>query len=115
MTDFYGLQSLLVRRMVVDGESFALLLNGNSGFSIRLIDAEQVDASLNRVINDGRIVQGVEFNNQGRRVAYWILPERPGCRSLWYSKRCAFPRKILFTCSGRKRQDRYVGSAGSRL
>jgi lambda family phage portal protein len=78
LTDFYGLQALLVRRMVVDGESFALLLNGDSGFSIRLIDAEQVDASLNRVINDGRIVQGVEFNNQGRRVAYWILPERPG-------------------------------------
>lgn len=78
LTDFYGLQALMVRRMVIDGEAFALLLNTDSGFRIRLIDSEQVDASLNRVIENGRIVQGIEFNNQGQRVAYHVLPERPG-------------------------------------
>jgi lambda family phage portal protein len=78
LTDFYGLQALLVRRMVVDGEAFALLLNTEAGFSIRLIDAEQVDASLNCVLDNGRIIQGVEFNSQGQRVAYHVLPERPG-------------------------------------
>jgi capsid protein len=60
--------------MVIDGEAFALLLNTDSGFRIRLIDAEQVDASLNRVIDNGRIVQGIEFDTQGRRVAYHVLP-----------------------------------------
>lgn len=78
LTDFYGLQALMVRRMVIDGEAFALLLNTEAGFRIRLIDAEQVDASLNRVIDNGRIVQGIEFDTQGRRVAYHVLPERPG-------------------------------------
>ena len=35
----------MVRRMVVDGEAFALLLNSEAGLSLRLIDSEQVDAS----------------------------------------------------------------------
>jgi lambda family phage portal protein len=76
--DFYALQSLMVRRMVVDGESFAILLNSEVGFQIRLIDSEQVDASLNRALDIGRICQGIEFNAQGKRVAYHVLPERTG-------------------------------------
>jgi lambda family phage portal protein len=78
LTDFYGLQALLVRRMVIDGEAFALLLNTDAGFSIRLIDAEQVDASLNRVLDNGKIIQGIEFDSRGQRAAYWVLPERSG-------------------------------------
>lgn len=79
LTDFYGLQALMVRRMVIDGESFALMVNTAAGFHVRLIDAEQVDPSLNRDLpGGGRIVQGVEFNAAGRRVAYHVLPERPG-------------------------------------
>lgn len=77
--DFYALQSLMARRLVVDGESFALLVNTDDGFRIRLIDAEQVDASLTRdLAGGGRIVQGVEFDADGQRVAYHVLPERPG-------------------------------------
>jgi lambda family phage portal protein len=68
----------MVRRMVIDGEAFALLINSEAGFSIRLIDAEQVDASLTRVLDNGRIIQGIEFDRQGRRVAYHVLPERSG-------------------------------------
>lgn len=77
-TDAYGLLGLMVRRLVIDGESFALLVNTDAGFRIRVIDAEQVDGSLNRATASGRIVQGIEFDNAGRRVAYWIFPERPG-------------------------------------
>lgn len=79
LTDFYGLQTLMVRRMVIDGESFALLISTAVGLRIRVIDAEQVDPSLNRELTGGgRIVQGIEFDAQGARVAYHILPERPG-------------------------------------
>lgn len=79
LTDFYGLQALMVRRMVIDGESFALLINTGGRLRVRLIDAEQVDPSLNRELTGGgRIVQGIEFDAHGQRVAYHILPERPG-------------------------------------
>jgi lambda family phage portal protein len=79
LTDAYGLQSVMVRRMVVDGEAFAVLINEGGRLRVRLIDAEQVDASLTRELGDGRrIVQGIEFDAAGRRVAYHILPERPG-------------------------------------
>lgn len=79
LTDCYGLQSIMVRRMVIDGEAFGLLINHDGRLSVRLIDAEQVDPSLNRELGDGkRIVQGIEFDAGGRRVAYHVLPERPG-------------------------------------
>jgi lambda family phage portal protein len=79
LTDFYGLQAIMVRRMVVDGEAFALLVNAGGSFHVRLIDPEQVDPSLNREMRGGgRIVQGIEFDAAGRRVAYHVLPERPG-------------------------------------
>lgn len=79
LTDFYGLQAIMVRRMVIDGEAFGLLVSTDNHLRIRLIDAEQVDPSLNReMLNGARIVQGIEFDANGRRVAYHILPERPG-------------------------------------
>ncbi|MEX6507454.1 phage portal protein [Jiella sp. M17.18] len=71
--DFYALQALLVRRLVIDGEAFAVMANDATGLSVRLLDPEQVDASLTRELEGGaRIVSGVEFDTAGRRVAYHI-------------------------------------------
>ncbi|WP_234826893.1 phage portal protein [Rhodopseudomonas palustris] len=79
VSDFYFLQATIARRLVVDGEAFAVLGIADGRLNIRLIDADQVDPSLNRELGDGRrIVQGIEFDSAGRRVAYHILPERPG-------------------------------------
>lgn len=79
LTDFYGIEALMVRRMVVDGECFGLMVNAGRGLAIRLIDPEQVDPSLHRELpGGGRIVAGIEFDATGRRVAYHILPARPG-------------------------------------
>lgn len=79
LTDFYGLQAIMARRVVIDGEAFGLLVNRDGRLSVRLVDAEQVDPSLNRELGEGkRIVQGIEFDATGRRVAYHVLPERPG-------------------------------------
>lgn len=92
LTDFYGLQALMVQRMVVDGEAFAVLVNDADGFRIRLIDAEQVDASLTRPLPDGgMIVQGIELDATGRRLAYHILPQRPG---LLFAEVALTPRRV---------------------
>lgn len=77
--DLYSIQALMVRQMVTEGESFALLINTAEGLRVRVIDNEQVDPNITRTLPDGgRIIQGVEFSGDGRRVAYWILPDNPG-------------------------------------
>ncbi|MCD1642463.1 phage portal protein [Aurantimonas coralicida] len=71
--DLYALQALLVRRMVIDGEAFAILINDGDVLRVRALDPEQVDASLTRELEGGaRIISGVEFDAAGRRVAYHI-------------------------------------------
>lgn len=73
LTDLYGLQALMVRRMVIDGESFAILSNGENGLRIRVIDVEQVDSSHTASLTSGRVQNGVEFNKNGERIAYHIF------------------------------------------
>lgn len=78
-TDFYGVQALAAKRMVIDGECFALMTNEAEGFRVRLLDAEQVDSALHRELGDGRrIAAGVELDAAGRRAAYHVLREKPG-------------------------------------
>jgi lambda family phage portal protein len=82
LVDFNGLQAMVVRRMVTDGDVFAApSFDGADGnpLRIRLFDAEQVDPLRFQVLNgnSGRIVAGVEFNAAGRRVAYHVYRERP--------------------------------------
>lgn len=77
-TDFAGLQADMARGLVIDGEAFVHLVAGNHGPQLRLIPPELVDESMTRELGDGRfIVQGVEFDSNGRRLAYWIFPQRP--------------------------------------
>lgn len=76
VTDFYGLQGSMARSMVVSGEAFALIL-GNG--KLRQIDPEQVDRNLTQATGGGgRIVQGVEFDAAGRKVAFHIRRDQPG-------------------------------------
>lgn len=77
-TDFWGLQSDFARGVVVDGEAFAQIVDADEGVQLRNIPPELVDDSLTRELGDGRtIVQGVEFDAAGRRVAYHVFPSRP--------------------------------------
>jgi len=72
--DFGGLVALAMRAMVIDGEAFVIL----RGDKLQLIAAEQVDETLTRENRDGSyIAAGIEFDAQGRRVAYWIRPHVP--------------------------------------
>ncbi|MBS7544366.1 phage portal protein [Ancylobacter oerskovii] len=78
MCDFYGLTALMVGGMIVDGEALALMIATPAGLRIRVLHPDQLDASLTRPLAaGGRIVNGVEFDMFGTRVAYWIIKERP--------------------------------------
>lgn len=80
LTDFYGLQAIAARRLVVDGEAFAIFLHGANGeFQLRLMDGEQVNGAYHTELAHGaRIVGGVEFDEQGHRIAYHAWKQRPG-------------------------------------
>ena len=77
--DFYGLQALAVREMVVKGEAFIQLLQQGTTLKLKAIPADMVDASLFQELSDKRhIYAGIEFDADGKRLAYHILPRRRG-------------------------------------
>lgn len=78
-TDFNGLQAAVARGLIVDGEVIAQMVDGEADLpALRLIPPEQVDESMTRPIDGGGyIVQGIEFDAQGRRVAYHVFPHKP--------------------------------------
>lgn len=74
-TDFYGMQASIMRSVIVNGESFVLLTDNG----LRIIDCEQVDRSVTRELGKGaRIVQGIEFDANGKRTGYHIRTDAPG-------------------------------------
>lgn len=76
-TDFWGLQADLVRGLVIDGEAFLQVITTEDGPRLRLLPPELVDESMTRELSGGAvIVQGVEFDAEGRRVAYHVSPSR---------------------------------------
>lgn len=77
ITDFYGMQALIVRRVVIDGEALAIFVQDGDVLQIRVIEAEQLDSSYTANLTNGNVVvQGVEHDANGRRVAFHIF-DRP--------------------------------------
>lgn len=76
LSDLYGLQTIMAKRTVVDGEAFALFINEGSELTVRLLDPEQIASDVTRDLPEGgRIVSGIEFDARGRRVAYHVRRE----------------------------------------
>jgi lambda family phage portal protein len=74
LSDFYGLQASAARALVVDGEAFLHLRPTFGGLTVRQLAADQVDFSLTRELRGGgRIVNGIEFTADGRKVAFHVL------------------------------------------
>jgi len=69
-TDWFGQQTNLLKSMIITGEGLALMLTTPDGLRIRILDPEQLDSSYSVQPGEGvRIVQGVEFSADGKRVA----------------------------------------------
>ncbi len=84
--DFAGLQKLVLRTVAESGECLVRrrLRLPQDGFAIPLqvqvLEPDFLDTAKDLITlpNGGRIVQGVEFDAIGRRVAYWLFREHPG-------------------------------------
>lgn len=88
--DFYGLQKLVMRTVVESGEVLVRqrIRYLSDGFALpmqlQVIDPDFIDTlkdnstMLSGAGTGNRIIQGVEFDAIGRRVAYWLFPSHPG-------------------------------------
>jgi lambda family phage portal protein len=90
LTDFYGLEALAFRSMVEGGECFVRkhLREMSEGLvvplQLQVIESEQLPYYLARPTPDtpeGNVVRAsIEFDQQGRRTAYYFYKEHPGER-----------------------------------
>ncbi len=90
-TTFQGLLTLAVREMLEGGEVFAVkrVLRANARekpggipLLIELREADHLaDDRYSFPANGPRIVNGIEYDGSGRRVAYWMYRDHPGDHS----------------------------------
>jgi lambda family phage portal protein len=83
--DFFGLQALAARAMFESGECFIRFRD--IGFSntmrvplqLQVLEADFLDTAKTTKGENGNVIrQGIEFDSQNRRVAYWMWPQHPG-------------------------------------
>lgn len=84
--DFYGIQALamssifesgevLIRRVFVKPKDRKAELN----IKLQVLEPDFIDSDKEgKTDSDGSIIQGVEFDKDGNRVAYWLFDEHPG-------------------------------------
>jgi lambda family phage portal protein len=68
-TDLYGLQGISAHTLVIDGECLVYLVPGPE-LRLRIIPTDRLETSLSRSLSGGQIAAGVEFDSEGRRIAY---------------------------------------------
>lgn len=85
LTDFAGLQALIVRSLVESGEVLVRFRDRRveDGLTVpvqcQVLEADHLDTWKTEDLPDGGfILQGVEFDPIGRRRAYWLYPRHPG-------------------------------------
>lgn len=76
------LQRLCLQLVAMDGECFVRLIGGADnrwGFSLVVLDADQCDHTFSQTRGERtpEIRQGVEVNEYGRPVAYWLWTNHP--------------------------------------
>lgn len=83
--DFYGIQALVAGAMFESGECFIrfrgtqFVENSVAPFQIQVLEADFLDTTkTNLQSGTNYINQGIEFDSQNRRVAYWMWPQHPG-------------------------------------
>ncbi len=79
--DWYGHGKVCTRGWYVGGESLTVWKAGADGpdGKVKGYEGEQLDAGKTEMRTDGsRIIQGVEFNADDDRLAYWLFRDHPG-------------------------------------
>ncbi len=91
--NFYGLQDLVLRTALEAGEVLVRrrVRRAADGLvvplQLQVLEPDHLDVLKDGVIENGhRVIQGIEFDLLGRRVAYWLFRDHPGDNVLWGSR-----------------------------
>lgn len=93
--DFYGLQRLAMECIAESGEVLIIKQPANTSdglgqipMRIHVVEPDYIDTNRNGIVGDlgGPVIDGVEFDKFGRRVAYWLYTVHPGSQRLWTQK-----------------------------
>jgi len=73
----------MVKAKVTDGEAFAVLTHNStlptlSRLQLRLVEADQITTPFEKQTIDSSQVDGIDFDNEGNPIRYWMLREHPG-------------------------------------
>lgn len=86
-TNIYGLQAMAMRTIDQAGEVLVRRVWAKAGdelavpFRLQLLEPDFIDTGKNETPREGnQIIQGVEIDEWGRAVAYWLFDEHPGER-----------------------------------
>lgn len=89
--NFYGLQHLVMEAVATDGECFVRRRRRFSSdglpvpIQLQVLEADFLDESKTVALNNNQIIQGVEFDALGKRVAYWLFDQHPGAGGSMHS------------------------------
>jgi lambda family phage portal protein len=82
--DFYGMQTLTVRTMAESGEAIVRFRPRPADAGLRvplqlqMLEADFLDQARTMGLVNGHVMEGVQFDELGRRVAYWLFSYHPG-------------------------------------
>lgn len=86
--DFFGLQWQAARAVAESGECLARFRYRRTGdglavpLQLQVLEPDFLDHNKTLSLDTGTIIQGVEFDKIGRRVAYWLFGNHPGALTL---------------------------------
>ncbi len=99
--DFYGQQDLLAKTVFESGEGLIRFLPRPSSWKLKvplqtqILEGDFLDSSKNEALDSGGlIIQGVEYDKDGRRAAYWLFDEHPGESAVVFTRRLPVSRRV---------------------
>lgn len=114
--NWYGLQALIMGIVVESGSCLIRRRwrRPEDGLSVpmqlQVLEPDYIDHSKTELLNNGtRIIQGVEFDSIGRRVAYWLFSDHPGDISGNVSESKRVPANDVLEIYRQERSDQVHG------
>jgi len=81
LNDFYGLQQLVLETVVRDGSAiirYRRIAPALVPLQIQVLEADFLDITKQSGEGKNRVIHGIEVDDEGRRVAFWLYEQHPG-------------------------------------